>query len=48
MRLEGGSLKEIARRQSNPGAIAVGTDAIYWVNEGTADQPDGAIVRILK
>jgi hypothetical protein len=48
MRLEGGMLKEIARHQNNPGAIAVGTDAIYWVNEGTADKPDGAIVRIRK
>ncbi|MFS8067211.1 MAG: TolB family protein [Byssovorax sp.] len=48
MRLEGGVLKEIADHQNNPGAIAVGTDAIYWVNEGTADQPDGAIVRIRK
>jgi hypothetical protein len=48
MRLEGGTLKEIARHQNNPGAIAVGTDAIYWVNEGTADKPDGAIVRMRK
>lgn len=48
MRLEGGVLKEIARQQNNPGAIAVGTDAIYWVNEGTADKPDGAIVRLRK
>ncbi len=48
MRLEGSALKEIAGNQNNPGAIAVGTDAIYWVNEGTADKADGAIVRILK
>lgn len=48
MRLEGGTLKEIAGHQNNPGAIAVGTDAIYWVNEGTADKPDGAIVRLQK
>lgn len=48
MRLEGGVLKEIAGHQNNPGAIAVGTDAIYWVNEGTADKLDGAIVRIRK
>ena len=48
MRLEGGVLKEIAGHQSNPGAIAVGKNAIYWVNEGTADKPDGAIVRLLK
>jgi hypothetical protein len=48
MRLEGGVLKEIAGHQNNPGAIAVGSNAIYWVNEGTADKPDGAIVRLLK
>jgi len=48
MRLDGGVLKEIASDQNNPGTIAVGTDAIYWVNEGTADLPDGAIVRLLK
>jgi hypothetical protein len=48
MRLEGTSLEEIAHGQNNPGAIAVGTDAVYWINEGTADTPDGAIVRILK
>ncbi|MEO5727229.1 MAG: hypothetical protein ABI134_25450 [Byssovorax sp.] len=48
MRLEGAVLKEIADHQNNPGAIAVGTDAIYWVNEGTADKLDGAIVRLRK
>jgi hypothetical protein len=48
MRLAGGTLTEIATHQRNPGAIAVGKDAIYWVNEGNVDQPDGAIVRHAK
>ena len=48
MRLEGGTLTEIASHQNNPGAIMAGKDAIYWVNEGTVDVPDGAIVRHIK
>ena len=45
MRLKGGTLTEIASDQRNPGAIVVGKDEIYWVNEGTNDKGDGAIVR---
>jgi hypothetical protein len=48
MRLEGGALTEIASHQRNPGAIVVGTDAVFWVNEGTVDKADGAIVRHAK
>jgi hypothetical protein len=48
MRLEGGALTEIASHQRNPGAIVVGSDAVFWVNEGTVDKSDGAIVRHAK
>jgi hypothetical protein len=48
MRLEGGTLTEIASHQINPGAIVVGKDAVFWVNEGTVDRFDGAIVRHTK
>ena len=48
MRLEGGTLTEIASHQINPGAIVVGNDAVFWVNEGTVDRFDGAIVRHTK
>ena len=48
MRLEGGALTEIAKDQINPGAIVVGSDGVFWVNEGTVDKSDGAIVRHAK
>jgi hypothetical protein len=48
MRLSGGTLTEIASHQANPGAIVVGKDAVFWVNEGTVDKFDGAIVRHTK
>jgi hypothetical protein len=48
MRLAGGTLTEIASHQINPGAIVVGKDAVFWVNEGTVDKFDGAIVRHAK
>lgn len=48
MRLEKGTLTEIASHQNNPGAIVVGKDAVFWVNEGTFDRSDGAIVRHTK
>ncbi|MEP7120261.1 MAG: hypothetical protein ABJE95_05085 [Byssovorax sp.] len=48
MRLKGGTLTEIASHQINPGAIVVGKDAVFWVNEGTVDKADGAIVRSAK
>lgn len=48
MRLKGTVLTEIASHQQNPGAIVVGADAIFWVNEGTVDKPDGAIVRLAR
>jgi hypothetical protein len=43
----------LARDQKSPGAIAVDTDAIYWINEGTTDPSgvpnrDGAITKIMK
>lgn len=38
----------IATGQKNPGAIVVDDKAVYWVNEGTGDKPDGAIMKLSK
>jgi hypothetical protein len=48
MRWDGKKLTEIASAQSNPGAVAVSADAVYWVNEGTPDKADGAIMKLPK
>ncbi|WP_437969044.1 hypothetical protein WMF04_07010 [Sorangium sp. So ce260] len=38
----------LAEGQRNPGAIAVDASAVYWINEGSAGQADGAVVRCAK
>ncbi|XXX78730.1 hypothetical protein WMF30_08130 [Sorangium sp. So ce134] len=38
----------LAEGQRNPGAIAVDASAVYWINEGSPDQADGAVVRLAK
>jgi sugar lactone lactonase YvrE len=44
---------ELASGQQNPGAITVDSDAIYWINEGTAAgtadaAPNGAVMKLAK
>lgn len=46
-RLAGGVIDTLATGQNNPGAIAVRDGAVYWIDEGTPDQPDGAIMKLV-
>lgn len=46
-RLAGGVIETLATGQNNPGAIAVRGGAVYWIDEGTPDQPDGAIMKLV-
>lgn len=40
--------ERLASNQRRPAAIAVDAGAIYWINEGSAGNPDGAVVRLEK
>ncbi|WP_437318593.1 hypothetical protein [Sorangium sp. So ce385] len=43
-----GEVLTLAEGQRSPGAIAARAGAIYWVNEGSAGEADGAVVRRAK
>jgi hypothetical protein len=45
-RFAGGVIETLATGQNNPGAIAVKSGVVYWIDEGTPDQPDGAIMKL--
>jgi hypothetical protein len=38
----------IAHAQDRPGPMVVRPDAVYWLNEGAADQPVGTLVRLAR
>jgi hypothetical protein len=42
----GGTISTLAKGQQNPGAIAMKDGTVYWISEGTSDQPDGAIMKL--
>ncbi len=46
-RFANGVIEVLATDQSNPGAVAVKDGVVYWINEGTPDQPDGAIMKLV-